>query len=123
MHLTDVRFGERTKNTRGELTSLSISRLAPGDRLLIGTTNSVYEFWAEYPEQAVGILRGGTIAYPTRVRLSAETAASMDASVQPLTIGERARVVLLGPNGNAVRGFVTSTISRMKVDSSRVQAA
>jgi hypothetical protein len=47
----------------------------------------------------------------------------MDASVQPLTVGERARVVLLAVNGSPARGIVTSTISRMGVDSHHVAAA
>jgi hypothetical protein len=123
VHLTTVRIGERIRDTHGDVTSLVISQLEPGAHVLIRTTNSVYEFWAEYPEQAVGILRGGTLACPTRVRLSAETAASMDASVQPLTVGERARVVLLGPSGNPVRGFVTSMISQIRVGSGHQVAA
>jgi hypothetical protein len=118
-----VRFGEQTREARGEVTSLVISQLNPGDHVLIRTTHSVYEFWAEYPDQAVGILRGGSCACPTRIRLSAETAASMDASVQPLSVGERARIVLLGPNGDPVRGFVTSTIAKIRVDSGRLVAA
>jgi hypothetical protein len=100
-----------------------LSRLSPGDHVVVRTSNSKYEFWAEYPEQAVGIFCGGAATSPTRVRLAAETASSMDASVQPLRVGERARVVMLGPSGAPVRGLVTSTIASIVVDSPHVVAA
>ena len=108
---------------RGAVQSLVLSQLGAGAHLVIRTTNSSYDFWMEYPDQAIGVLRGGSTPSPTRVRLAAESAASNDASATPLRVGERARVVVLGPNGAPVRGFVTSTIARIVVDSPHRVAA
>jgi hypothetical protein len=107
---------DHTREYRG-VPSLVLGQLRQGDRVVLKTSNSTYEFWAEFPEQAIGVLRGGTIAAPTRVRLAAENASSLDASAEPLRVGERARVVLLGPLGAPVRGFVTSTIASIVVTS------
>ncbi len=100
-----------------------MSQLHACDHVEIRTSNSTYRFWVEFPDQAIGVLFGGTLAAPTRVRLSAETAATMDAPVLPLRVGERARVVVLGPQGAPVRGFVTSTIAEIAVDSNWRAAA
>lgn len=114
-HPKKVRFGEHMKGERG-VRALVVNELRPGDRVVVKTSNSMYEFWVEFPELAIGVIRGGTVRTPTRVRLSAENAGSLDASVEPLRVGEKARVVLLGPFGVAVRGFVTSTIASIAVD-------
>ena len=103
-------------NVNKGIQSLSIADLRAGDRLVIRTSNSTYEFWVEYPDHAIGVLRGGSTRTPTRVRVAAENASTFEAPVEPLRVGERARVVLLGPQGVAVRGFVTSTIAAIYVD-------
>ena len=109
-----MRNGERTHGVRG-VQSVLLGSLQPGDRVVLRTSNSTYEFWAEYPDQAIGVMRGGSLISPTRVRLAAETAQSLDASTQPIRVGERARVVLLGPQGAPLRGFVSSTIASIHV--------
>jgi hypothetical protein len=96
-----------------------LGELRAGDRVVIRTAHSMYEFWIEFSERAIGVLQGGRLAGPTRVRLTAESATSSDASVRPIRVGERARVSVLGPTGEPTRCFVTSRIVSLELDPSR----
>jgi hypothetical protein len=97
--------------------------LQAGDRLVMRTTHSVYEMWMEFPDRAMGVLRGGHLPSPSRVRITAESATSSDVMQRPLRVGERARVVVVGPNREPTRCFVTSRILSIAIDSSKRAAA
>ena len=105
------------------MASVLVANVRTGGRIVLRTSNSTYEFWLEFPDESIGVIRGGSLEAPTRVRLGAENASSQDTPSQPLRVGERARVVLLGPQGAPVRGFVTSTIAAIVVDRSDRVAA
>ncbi|MBK6314129.1 MAG: hypothetical protein IPF53_07360 [Blastocatellia bacterium] len=98
-----------------KVTTLVIGDLAIGDCVEFRTAHSHYRFWVEFPDQAVGILFGGRLPGPTRVRLSADPATATDAPTRPIHPGEHARLVLLAPDGTAIRCIVTSTIVEIMV--------
>lgn len=98
-----------------KVTSIVLNSLAIGDCVEFRTVHSQYRFWLEFPEQAVGVLFGGKLPGPTRVRLSAESTSATDAPLRPIHPGEHARIVLLSPDGMAVRCFVTSKIAEIRI--------
>ena len=95
--------------------NILLGELRTGDRVVIRTTHSVYEMWMEYPDRAMGVLRGGHLPSPSRVRVASEYSTSSDASSRPLRVGDRARVVVVGPDGEPTRCFVTSRIVAMAI--------
>jgi hypothetical protein len=97
------------------VTTLVIGDLAIGDCVEFRTAHSHYRFWVEFPEQAIGILFGGRLPGPTRVRLSADPASATDAPTRPIHPGEHARLVLLAPDGTAIRCIVTSMIAGIQI--------
>lgn len=98
-----------------QLTTLVINDLAIGDCVEFRTAHSHYRFWVEFPGQAVGILFGGKLPGPTRVRLSADSTSATDAPHRPIHPGEHARIVLLAPDGTALRCIVTSMIADIRL--------
>lgn len=103
--------------------SVDVAALEPGDCLQVRTSNSRYEFWLEFPALAIGVGLGGRLASPTRVRIIPEGTASKDTRARPLTIGERAQIEVLGPDGRPIRRFLTSQVSSLSVRSAREEAA
>ena len=102
---------------------LVLRELEAGDCAVVQTANSTYRFWIEFPDEAIGVLQGGNLAGPTRVRLGAEGVHVSQAALQPLCVGERAHATLLGPNGSPVRSIVTSTIASIRIVPHRRAAA
>lgn len=98
-----------------KVTTLVIGDLAIGDCVEFRTAHSHYRFWVEFPDQAVGILFGGKLPGPTRVRLSADTVSATDAPRRPIHPGEHARIVVLAADGSALRCIVSSMIADIHV--------
>lgn len=103
--------------------SLFVSDLAPGDLVILRTTNSTYKFWAEFPGDGIGVMCGGALVGPTRVRLTPEGVDISESESRPLFVGDRAHTTVLGPNGAPVRSIVTSTIGSIKVVPAGLAAA
>lgn len=103
--------------------TLVVGQLDPGDCVVLKTTNSTYRFWVEFPAEAVGVMSGGNLAGPTRVRLSAEGVDVSQASTLPISVGGRAHSTVLSPTGVPLRSIVTSTISSITVVPVRSVAA
>ena len=106
-----------------KITSVQITELHPGDYLELHTANSKYQFWVEYPEQSIGILCGGILPIPTRVRLTAEDESITEPSKAPLVVGERAKTTLIDPTGQPVRCVITSSIASIVVVPNKRKAA
>lgn len=104
-------------------TTLILGDLEAGDCVEIRTAHSLYRFWMEFPSFAVGVVTGGQLPTPTRVRLSADPATATEAPMLPLQAGDRARMVLLAPDGLAIRCIVTSRIAGIRVTRRRTWAA
>lgn len=108
---------------RRGVNSVRVCDLDPGDKIVLKTANSVYEFWVEYPDRNIGVFRGGHGRRPMRVWLAPESASSSDGDVGALTVGDRARAIQLGPEGQPERAFVTSRIAAIGVLRSRSAVA
>jgi hypothetical protein len=104
----------RNKNERVE-SRVSVSSLAPGDRIELCTARSTYHFWVEFPDLSVGVAQGGVVPSPYRVRLTAEGTATDELPQRPLAVGERAQFEILDTSGRPLRRFLTSPLTTLRV--------
>ena len=101
--------------TQTETKTAWITSLQPGDSVEFRTGNSRYTFWVEYAGLSMGVAYGGRLTSPVRVRLTPEGTSSSEVPSHPLAVGERAQLEVLGPDGRALRRFLTSPLAAIVV--------
>lgn len=105
---------ELFKSDGFEVAEQDLGDLAVGDCVVFRTAHSTYHFWVEFPVLGIGVISGGQVGRPTRVRLVADGVETDRLDVPTLRVGGRARVTLLGPLGEPIRCVVTSTIGSLR---------